>query len=246
MEQITSVNNQTIKYYYSLHQKKMREAEGKYLLEGAHLVEEASKTEVLEVVITSNAALLNKYPGVKYIYVNDAIIAKLSTTKTPQDIIGVARIKKEPLQMKDKLVILDGVSDPGNVGTIIRTSLALGVDTIILSDEAIDLYNEKLIRATQGAFFQAQLYQIKLEELFKTLKEQAIPIIATSLEAKTTLNELPKLDKYALCMGSEARGISKITKDMADLSIIIPLKNQIESLNVATSHAIILYALEGK
>ena len=246
MEQITSVNNQQIKYYNSLHQKKYREAENKYLIEGAHLVKEAYQVGVLDTVITSNFEQINKYPGIKYIYVTETIIAKLSTTKTPQDVIGVAKIMNQPFQIANKMIILDGVADPGNVGTIIRTSLALGVDTIILSDEAIDLYNEKLLRATQGAFFKAHLYQMELHKLYSLLKKEQIPVIATSLEAKTKLNELPHLDKYALCMGNEARGISEVTRMNADYSVIIPLQNNIESLNVATSHAIILYQLEVK
>ncbi len=245
MEQITSVNNNQIKYYNSLHQKKNRDKENLYLVEGAHLVEEAFKLNLLDTVISSSEHELEKYPGVKHIYVTDMIIDKLSTTQTPQNIIGVVRKEEKDFQICDKMIVLDGVSDPGNVGTIIRTSLALGVKTIILSSEAIDLYNEKLIRATQGAFFQANLYQMDLGELYRLLKENNIPLIATSLKANTNINELPKLSKYALCMGNEANGISNITAANATYSVIIPLQNNIESLNVATSHAIILYQLEG-
>ena len=245
MEQITSVNNNQIKYYNSLHQKKTRDIENLYLVEGAHLVKEAFKLNLLDTIISSSENELNKYNGIKHIYVTDAIINKLSTTQTPQNIIGVVRKEEKDFQICDKMIILDGVSDPGNVGTIIRTSLALGVKTIILSSEAVDLYNEKLLRATQGAFFQANLYQMDLVKLYELLKENNIPLIATSLKANTNINELPKLSKYALCMGNEANGISKVTEENATYSVIIPLQNNIESLNVATSHAIILYQLEG-
>lgn len=245
MEQITSVNNNQIKYYNSLHQKKNRDTENLYLVEGAHLVEEAFKLGLLDTVISSDIEVFNDYKDIKHIYVTDAIINKLSTTATPQKLIGVVRKNQSAFQLNDKMIILDGVSDPGNVGTIIRTSLALGVDTIILSSEAIDLYNEKLIRATQGAFYQAHLYQMDLSKLYSLLKEKGIPLIATSLKANTNINELPKLSKYALCMGNEANGISKVTEANATYSVIIPLQNNIESLNVATSHAIILYKLEG-
>ncbi len=246
MEKITSVNNQLIKDLFSLQQKKARLAQNKFLIEGLHLVEEAYKTNNLEIVLSTDETLLSNFKNTKNILVNDLIINKLSTTKNPQNIIGVSPIKENKYTEAYQYVVLDGINDPGNLGTIIRTSLALGVNNLILSNNTVDVYNEKVVRATQGAIFKANIYYTDLKEIYTKLKQENIKIITTSLNAKKTLNEIEKIEKFALVVGNEANGISEVSIKNQDETIIIPIKNDIESLNVAVAASIVLYTLLNK
>lgn len=246
MEKITSINNQLIKDIYQLKQKKYRNLTKQFMVEGLHLVEEAYKNKVLKIVLSNDELLLNKFNNVKTVLVNNQIIEKLSNTTTPQNVLGVVDIIENKFELVDKYLILDGVNDPGNLGTIIRTSLALGVNHLILSNNTVDIYNDKVIRATQGAIFKANIYYTDLEDIYIKLKQNNIKIITTSLEANKTLNDLEKMDKFAIVVGNEANGISNVSKEYADELIIIPMKNNIESLNVGIASGIILYGVLNK
>ena len=246
MEKITSISNQLIKDIYQLKQKKYRNLTKQFMVEGLHLVEEAYKNKVLKIVLSNDELLLNRFNNVKTVLVNNQIIEKLSNTTTPQNVLGVVDIIENKFELVDKYLILDGVNDPGNLGTIIRTSLALGVNHLILSNNTVDIYNDKVIRATQGAIFKANIYYTDLEDIYKKLKQNNIKIITTSLEANKTLNDLEKMDKFAVVVGNEANGISNVSKEYADELIIIPMKNNIESLNVGIASGIILYGVLNK
>ena len=246
MEKITSISNQLIKDIYQLKQKKYRNQTRQFMIEGLHLVEEAYKNKVLKIVLSNDELLLNKFTDVRTILVNNQIIEKLSNTTTPQNVLGVVDIIENKFELVDKYLILDGVNDPGNLGTIIRTSLALGVNHLILSNNTVDIYNDKVIRATQGAIFKANIFYTDLEDIYKKLKQNNIKIITTSLEANKTLNDLERIDKFAIVVGNEANGISNVSKEYADELIIIPMKNNIESLNVGIASGIILYGVLNK
>ena len=246
MEKITSISNQLIKDIYQLKQKKYRNQTKQFMVEGLHLVEEAYKNKVLKIVLSNDELLLNKFNNVKTVLVNNQIIEKLSNTTTPQNVLGVVDIIENKFELVDKYLILDGVNDPGNLGTIIRTSLALGVNHLILSNNTVDIYNDKVIRATQGAIFKANIFYTDLEEIYIKLKQNNIKIITTSLEANKTLNDLERIDKFAIVVGNEANGISNVSKEYADELIIIPMKNNIESLNVGIASGIILYGVLNK
>ena len=246
MEQITSINNEYIKYLNSLHHKKTRYENKEYLIEGYHLVEEAAKANLLKLVIALNKEDLAKYPNIKQILVNKQIIDKLSTTMNPQPIIGLVDLKLSKLKDKGTYILLDNINDPGNLGTIIRTSLALGVKDIILANDTVDPFNEKVIRATQGTIFKCNIYIEDLKQVYDFLKTKNIKIITTDLKAKTNLNDLKLNDDFCLVCGNEANGISELSKQMSDISIIIPLENNVESLNVAMALGISLYTLKTK
>lgn len=246
MEKITSISNQLIKDIYQLKQKKYRNQTRQFMIEGLHLVEEAYKNKVLKIVLSNDELLLNKFTDVRTILVNNQIIEKLSNTTTPQNVLGVVDIIENKFELVDKYLILDGVNDPGNLGTIIRTSLALGVNHLILSNNTVDIYNDKVIRATQGAIFKANIFYTDLEDIYIKLKQNNIKIITTSLEANKTLNDLERIDKFAIVVGNEANGISNVSKEYADELIIIPMKNNIESLNVGIASGIILYGVLNK
>ncbi len=243
MEQITSVTNVKIKNLLSLRKKTERYNERKFLVEGLHLTVEAYKNNLLETVLSTDESLLKQFDNAKQILVSDAVINKLSTTTTPQNIIGVVKMKESLFRKSNQYVVLDDINDPGNFGTIIRTSLALGVKDIIVSPNTVDEYNEKALRATQGAIFKANIIRMNLEDAYKKFKELNVKIITTSLDTNKQLKDLNKLNNFAVVLGNEARGISDISKMYSDESIIIPLQNDIESLNVAVAFSIVLYNL---
>ena len=147
---LTSVNNERVKYFLSLTDKKTRNKEQKFIIEGYHLVEEASKTPFLEGIITTDEKNFSKFNKVTKYLVTMPIIEKLSSTKNPQNILGIVRMQdhsKDVLlklikQQNVKLLLLDEINDPGNLGTIIRTTAALGYDGVVMSNNTVDLYND--------------------------------------------------------------------------------------------------------
>ena len=145
---IDSKQNKTIKETKKLYDKKYRDLNNKFIVEGKHLVDEAYKAGVLEYIITSGDYDLD----VKTFTTTDEIIKYMTNLPSPQNIIGVCK-KNEKQNIGDKILILDQVQDPGNLGTLIRSSVAFDIDTIVLSDNSVDLYNPKVIRSTQGMLF---------------------------------------------------------------------------------------------
>ena len=214
---ITSTSNETIKYFISLNDKKTRMNAKRFIVEGYHLVNEASKTNLLEAIISTDEKELKKINNVRRYLVNDAIINKIATTKNPQNILGIVKMLDHNITNllpiikgnKTKLIMLDDVNDPGNLGTIIRTAAGLGYDGIIMSPNTVDLYNEKVIRSTQGVMFKIPIIKANLQEVIKMLKKEKVFCIGTALKNAKDVKHITKKDKFAICLGNEAKGISK-------------------------------------
>lgn len=240
---ITSVTNNTIKYLTKLKQRKFRENEGKFLVEGEHLVEEAKKNNLLEKVIKLENSQF--YFDIDSITVSKEVMKKLSDLDTPPNIIGLCKMKEEK-KFNDKIVILDGIQDPGNLGTIIRSCVAFGVDTIILSLNTVDLYNPKVVRATQGMLFKVNVIRKDLMDIIKEIKNNNIPVYTTNVENGENIKDVDETGKYALIVGNEGQGVSGEVSNLADKRIYIPMKKEVESLNVAVATSILLYELDGK
>lgn len=248
---ITSISNETIKYFISLNDKKTRMNAKRFIVEGYHLVNEASKTNLLEAVISSDEKELKKINNVKRYLVNDAIINKIATTKNPQNILGIVKMLDHNITNllpiikgnKTKLIMLDDVNDPGNLGTIIRTAAGLGYDGIIMSPNTVDLYNEKVIRSTQGVMFKIPIIKANLQEVIKLLKKEKVFCIGTALTNAKDVKHITKKDKFAICLGNEAKGISKEVLDNMDENVRIAMKNDVESLNVSIAAGIIMYEM---
>lgn len=248
---ITSTSNETIKYFISLNDKKTRMNAKRFIVEGYHLVNEASKTNLLEAVISSDEKELKKINNVKRYLVNDAIINKIATTKNPQNILGIVKMLDHNITNllpiikgnKTKLIMLDDVNDPGNLGTIIRTAAGLGYDGIIMSPNTVDLYNEKVIRSTQGVMFKIPIIKANLQEVIKLLKKEKVFCIGTALTNAKDVKHITKKDKFAICLGNEAKGISKEVLDNMDENVKIAMKNDVESLNVSIAAGIIMYEM---
>ncbi|WP_406617090.1 TrmH family RNA methyltransferase [Mycoplasmopsis adleri] len=229
---ITSVNNPEIKELKKLlkHNSKKDDV---FLIEGYHLVEEAMKHNfVLKTYETDK--------NVKYeqsIIITENVLNALANTKTPEGIIALCKKLNVP-KASNKIVFLDNVQDPGNVGTIIRTSKAFGFDTIYSN---ANFYNDKIIRSTQGALFDASL--INYDDAYsalKNLKEQGYVIYATSLEKDSIsyLDAKYNEDKIIILVGNEGNGVNPKLYELADYKIYIPIK--FESLNVGIATGIIL------
>lgn len=248
---ITSTSNETIKYFISLNDKKTRMNAKRFIVEGYHLVNEASKTNLLEAIISTDEKELKKINNVKRYLVNDAIINKIATTKNPQNILGIVKMLDHNItnlvpiikENKTKLIMLDDVNDPGNLGTIIRTAAGLGYDGIIMSPNTVDLYNEKVIRSTQGVMFKIPIIKANLQEVIKLLKKEKVFCIGTALTNAKDVKHITKKDKFAICLGNEAKGISKEVLDNMDENVRIAMKNDVESLNVSIAAGIIMYEM---
>ena len=250
IKEISSVNNQYVKDLLSLKDKNTRNELKLFLVEGYHLVEEALKHHLLDSVLSTDKEVLNNIDIANKYLVSDAVIKKLSTTKTPQNIIGVVKNNINTsfdtlLSKRDlKLIILDNINDPGNLGTIIRTSAALGYDAVVASIETVDFYNEKVLRATQGAIFKIPLVKGNLADIISTLKSYDVYIYGTSLKSSKSITEVSKQLKYGIIVGNEAQGVRDEILALSDQNIILPMEKDVESLNVGVAAAILMWELK--
>ena len=242
MREITSTSNVFIKELIKFYDRKMREAEKKFLIEGYHLVKEASEANLLEQVLVVDCK--DAIYDVPTIIVTYEIIQKLSKTTNPQPIIGVCKMPNTNKIIGNHILILDDVNDPGNLGTLIRSALGFNVSTIILSPNTVDCYNDKVIRATQGAIFKVNIIVMDLVDAINEIKKMKISVIGTTLENSVGLDSLKNLNGYALLLGNEARGVSKNLLDLCDLNVRINMNSKLESLNVAVAGSIIMHYLD--
>lgn len=246
LKEISSINNSYIKELAKLAMHKYRVLNKKFLVEGYHLVKEAYHDGVLEQILYVNDEDLNCFSGIDAIKVTKDVIQYLSDVKNPQAIIGVCIIKEFVIDYKtiNKVLILDDLSDPGNVGSLIRTSIGFNIDLVLLSNSSVDVYNSKVVRSTQGALFKQKIIYGDILEEIKKMKENNIFIISTSLQAQHELKDLKGITKYAIILGNEANGVKKEIQDLCDDNIIIKTNALLESLNVLVAGSIIMYELD--
>ena len=234
---ITSTSNNTIKTLIKLKQKKYRDEFGSYLIEGEHLVEEAIKAKQVECLI-STKEIKSDLP---VIIVSNEVMKKISFTKSPQSIMAKCKIKKEKELVDGKrYLILDDLQDPGNIGTLIRTALAFSIDQIILSNNCVDLYNDKLLRSMQGSNFHINCIYDDLKTVISTLKKNNVKIIGSALENGQDIKEIEISEKMAFIVGNEGNGMNKDILLKCDNIGYIPI-DTIESLNVAIAGSIMMY-----
>lgn len=238
----SSVNNEKIKNIKKLNTKKYRDETNLYLVEGEHLIKEAYENNSLEELILLENTNLDI--DVKTSYVTKNVLNFISNLDTPNGILGICK-KKENTLKGNKIVILEDIQDPGNLGTIIRSSVAFNVDTLVLSSNTVDLYNPKVIRATQGMLFKLNIIiENDLENLIKNLKQNNYTIYTTNVKNGNSLKTIEKKDKVAIIMGNEGSGVSDKLNSLADEYLYIDMNKNCESLNVAVATSIILYELD--
>jgi TrmH family RNA methyltransferase len=228
---ITSTSNPTIKDITKLHQKKYRKERGLFLVEGYHLYEEAQKAGVIEHVFTTDAAIV----GTDVTYVSDIVLQKLANAKQPQGIVTVCKIIPSTL-VGDKVLLLDHIQDPGNLGTLLRSALAFGFDTIVL-DNTVDVYNDKVLRSTQGAIFQLNLLETDIETFIQ--EHPGHTYIGTTMDG-IELDDVIPTKQIGILLGNEGAGLSPHLQTKTLYNITIPM-HQTESLNVGVAGSIIMY-----
>lgn len=243
-ETITSIHNPLIIEYVKLKNNKYRKLSNRYLLEGVKLVDEAIKCGVtLECILTVDKLSSNYIDNAncQVITVSDECIVKLSEAVTPQGVVAVAKTDYSIVKPSiGKAILLDGLTDIGNVGTIMRTAVACGYKDIYLINNCVDIYSYKCLRAAMTAHFYLNIYNCSLNEVISLNKNHQL--IVADMEGDDLFDCKKILGTHILSFGSEANGISTKLKEMASLTISLPMSN-VESLNVSISAAIIMYQL---
>ncbi|MBP3463961.1 MAG: TrmH family RNA methyltransferase [Clostridia bacterium] len=251
---ISSKDNETIKKLKKLKDKKYRDQENCYIIEGIKLIKEAiqENAKIKLIIICDDCKQENnieediKYEIAKYecIYVTEKIFLSITNVINPQGMLAVIEKKKQDSEINyedDLFLILDDIQDPGNMGTILRTADSLNLKQIIMSKECADIYNPKVVRSTMGAIFRIKI--IQSDNLVKTLKEMKkhkIKIITTSLQTNKKIYDI-EYNKTAIVIGNEANGVSKEILEIADEKVKIPMPGKTESLNASVATAVILY-----
>jgi TrmH family RNA methyltransferase len=252
--EIVSVQNSRVKEWVQLLERRGRDKQGKYIIEGIHLVEEAVKAKAtIDTIVYSldkgkprSFAEAAGNLDCEWVGVSQAIMEKCSDTQTPQGIFAVvdkfnASAELFMSQSHSLVVVVDGVQDPGNLGTIIRSADAVGANGVILGAGTVDLYNPKTIRSTMGSLFHLPIIEGELMKILPIAQENGISLVTTSLQAKHSCYETDLRKPTWLIVGNEGKGVSAEIAALADVHIIIPMKGKAESLNVAMATTILLF-----
>lgn len=242
---ITSKANNLIKKTKKLLQKKHRKSS--YLIEGWHLFKEAQKagaTFLNIFVLEEMSERLGDLEGITL--VSSEVLKELTDTPTPQGIVAEIALEELPLPdvSRGRYLILEDVQDPGNLGTMVRTADAAGLDAIFISDKSADLYNSKTLRSMQGSHFHLPVYRVNVLDLMVEMNAKGLPTLATTLSDQSVdYQSLGDYDSFALVMGNEGQGISQTMTELARTLVHITMPGQAESLNVAVACGIMLFHL---
>ena len=236
---IASLNNSKVKAWNKLKEKKFRDEENSFLIEGDHLVECALNYGVVKEIITTDENY--KIPHIPVYYVTSSIMKKLSNQVTGTNIIAVCQ-KIPERQIQGNVCLLDNIQDPGNLGTIIRSAKAFGIDTLVLSLDTVDLYNDKVIRASEGLLFGLNIIKSDLKTIIKKLKENNYKIYGTNCKEGLELKKVAFVPLSAIIIGNEGRGMKPDLTSLCDEMIHIKIDG--ESLNAAVAASIIFYEVK--
>lgn len=232
---ISSKDNAKIKELVKLRQAKYRNSSKMFLVEGPHLVKEAREKGYLV-----EAFSLEEKEG--YTAVSEEVMKKIAQTDTIVSEVGLCKIKEEG-KLTDKILILDAIQDPGNLGTILRSAKAFGFNTVVLGKGSCDVYNDKVIRSSQGAIFKLNILNKDLLSFIPSLKDYAV--YGTNVRNGISVDEVKPACKMAIILGNEGNGISKEVDALVSKNIYLKL-DDMESLNVAIAGAIIMYEIKKK
>ncbi len=252
---LVSSSNSLLKRIRSLHDRSGREKTGTFLLEGAKIYDEAIShgIHVQDVVVTAqfldrDLPRLKNADALKRVnLVDDNIFSAPATTESPQGLIAVAscRAQQAPDLFEPApplVVIADRIQDPGNLGTMVRTSLALGASGLILTKGSVDAYNPKVVRSAAGALFALPILQDRsIQEALSLCRQHGLIISALSADGASVLNELNLTVPSAILFGNEASGLDVEVEKQTDYFVRIPMAQSSESLNVSIAHAIVMY-----
>ena len=254
MQVITSKDNEIVNSIKKFKEKKYRAQESKFIVEGIKMIKEAilENANIDKIVIceecinngTIDKELLYEIAKEDCIYVTENVFNTLTDVTNPQGILAI--IKKQSNEEnisynEDIIVVLDGIQDPGNLGTILRTVDSVGLSQIILSEKTADPYNPKVVRSTMGAIYRVNIIRSNnIIETLKNMKKNKYEITATYLNTNESIYDID-YSKKAIVIGNEANGVSKEVIDLADIKVKIPMLGKTESLNAAVATGVILY-----
>ncbi|MEJ8554067.1 TrmH family RNA methyltransferase [Tepidibacter sp. Z1-5] len=259
--EITSKDNERIKYTKSLLKSKKRSQEKKFIIEGYRIVNQAMQCSAIIDYIMYNDEFLNKDEHKKFIQqlesdnyklykTTDKLFKEVCDTEKPQGIIAVVEYKEYSLddslkEETDFIVILDRIQDPGNMGTIIRTADAAGAQCIFLLKGCVDVYNPKVIRSTMGSIFDMNIVNCTDEDL-DIIKNRGFNIVSSYLNTDNYYNTVDYGKQVALVIGNEGNGIKDEIIDKSDILVKIPIYGKAESLNAAMASGILMYEIKNK
>ena len=248
MEIITSRSNRLIKHIRKLtSDREYRRSSGLFFGEGPKLLAEALKAgTVVEAVVTARGVDLPGLDGLWRAEVPADLLDSLCDTRSPQGVLFLAKmpVLTPPERLTgDRWLILDGLQDPGNVGTIWRTADALGADGLILVNHCADPFSPKTVRATMGACFRLPVYETEASQLSGLLERSGLPLYAAALREDTADLREADLSRCAVAIGSEGRGRSPQVLEMSRKTLKIPMRDRCESLNAAVAAAVILWEM---
>ncbi len=250
---ITSVSNPVIKELKSLHEKKGRRNLGAFLLEGLRLVDDAVSSGaairyfvVSDSFVEKSLEVVNGKPGIRVITLPDDLFSRVSETQSPQGIMAVVDIPDYDVETilagLNRIMVLENLQDPGNLGTIIRSADACGFDGVLLSKDSVDPHNPKVVRSTMGSLFRIPI--LIPEDLYASLKrlqERGIRVKAAHPREALPCWEADLTGNLALVIGNEGNGLSEELLKIADDRIMIPMEGGAESLNASSAASILLY-----
>lgn len=247
-KRIESTQNSLVKHWKKLvTTKKERDLTKEFLVEGFHLVEEAMKQPdlVIQLLVREDIDIPASWTA-PVIELTAAVAKEISETEQTQGVF--AYCKQPQYEEADKhqwktLLLIDAVQDPGNIGTMIRTADAAGLDAVILGKGCADPFNPKTVRSAQGSHFHIPVVREELTVWMERLKDNSIPVVGTGLQQAIPLNELETQSSFALLVGNEGSGVNEKFLSQADHVVKIPLYGKAESLNVAVATGILLYTL---
>ena len=241
---ITSINNKHIKELSKLKEKKYRDESECFLVETKHLALEAYKAGLIkELILEKNEVFPLDVPT---LYVTKEILKKLSSLDSPSNVMAVVEKRQEEPKLGEKILILDRIQDPGNLGTIIRSAVAFNIDTIICSSDTVDVYNPKTVRASQGMMFHIPILFENTKKISQKLKKQDYKIVGTKVTNGHDVRESSIYSHFALVIGNEGQGISKEIDDLCDEYLYIKMNENCESLNASVAASILLYEINNK
>lgn len=245
-EKITSRKNPTLQQVRKLiASRKEREKTGLFVSDGTKLLQEAvCYWDGLEMVILSDGVEADVPEGVRLLRVPEDVMTSVSPMESPQGAVFVCRLReKQPFQPKKPMLLLDGIQDPGNLGTILRTADALNIPVALLEGCA-DPYSHKVVRSSMGAVFRSPVVQVTWAEARQALRDAGIPVAVTALSERAKDIRNADVKTMAVVIGSEGQGVRKEILEAADAELIIPMVSHCESLNAAIAAAIVSWEMK--
>ena len=196
---------------------------------------------LLQLIVLENTVVPFSFENV--LFVTHDVMKKISSLENPPSMMGVCKKKEYTEIVGEKVVLLEGIQDPGNLGTIIRSSLAFGVTSLVLSPTCVDCYNSKVLRGTQGMIFQLPIVVMDIKDAISQMREKNIPIYGTSVVGGVDAASVREKNRFCLVMGNEGSGVSQDVLSLCDQNLYIPMENSVESLNVGVACSILLYEM---